>query len=122
MGAMVTDASMTKAERAAEYIRRRTVRYAAARSRGRHARAEWLEMLAFYGECVKCGAANPEKDHIIPLYQDDSTDAISNLQPLCSHCNDSKGRDRTDYRLTHPKGCRAQWRAPVAEQTARNRR
>ena len=77
----------------------RSQRLKAAREKGTHTPEEWDEMKGFFGECVICGCKeNIVKDHIVPLYQGGS-DAISNLQPLCSSCNSRKGADSKDYRI-----------------------
>lgn len=77
----------------------RSQRLKAAREKGTHTSEEWDEMKGFFGECVICGSKeNIVKDHIVPLYQGGS-DAISNLQPLCSSCNSRKGADSKDYRI-----------------------
>lgn len=48
--------------------------------------------------CKSCGANTKlQVDHIIPLAHGGSND-ISNLQTLCSHCNQSK-RDRLEPRF-----------------------
>lgn len=84
--------------RAHDVKRRR--RMEAARRRGTHTAMEWLLLLEFCGgKCVQCKATKRvQQDHIIPIYQPDSTDAIDNLQPLCSRCNQAKGADTTDFR------------------------
>lgn len=77
----------------------RAERLAAARGLGTHTKEEWQSLLIFCGHrCVKCGSGESiEKDHITPLYLGGS-DSIENLQPLCQHCNVSKGADCTDHR------------------------
>jgi uncharacterized protein YdaU (DUF1376 family) len=84
----------------------RSQRLAAARAKGTHTKIEWAAMLEVFGQqCVRCGIHADEarggicKDHITPIYQGGS-DAIWNLQPLCSSCNSSKGPDTTDLRQT----------------------
>lgn len=73
-------------------------RLAAARQKGTHTALEWESLLNFCGsKCLKCGAAETLKDHIVPLYQGGS-DAIANLQPLCRSCNSAKGADAQDRR------------------------
>lgn len=75
-------------------LRREWVRRRAARKRaigkilGHHTTAEWNTLLAAHrGKCVHCGSrAHIERDHIIPLSQG-GHDLISNIQPLCRHCN-----------------------------------
>lgn len=78
----------------------RSERLSAARKKGTHTSEEWQEMVSFFGgRCVRCGAddAAPVKDHIVPIYQG-GCDSIRNLQPLCQHCNSSKGPENIDYR------------------------
>lgn len=78
----------------------RSERLSAARKKGTHTSEEWQEMVSFFGgRCVRCGAddAAPVKDHIVPIYQG-GCDSIRNLQPLCRHCNSSKGPENIDYR------------------------
>jgi len=77
---------------------KRSERLAVAREKGRHTDEEWQEMLSFFSHCVQCGSTEKiVKDHIIPIYQGGS-DAIANLQPLCAHCNSSKGPGVFDHR------------------------
>jgi 5-methylcytosine-specific restriction endonuclease McrA len=82
-----------------DHKQRRSQRLSEARKRGRHTTEEWQAMLEFCGfKCVKCGDTKGVcKDHIIPIYQTGS-DAIDNLQPMCTTCNSRKGADSTDYR------------------------
>ena len=78
----------------------RSERLSAARKKGTHTSEEWQEMVHFFGgRCVRCGADDvaPVKDHIVPIYQG-GCDSIRNLQPLCRHCNSSKGPENIDYR------------------------
>lgn len=84
---------------------KRSERLAEARRKGRHTKAEWNSMVAFFNNtCVMCeGASNLNgvvKDHLIPVYQGGS-DSITNLQPLCVLCNVRKGPDNTDYRTIY---------------------
>ncbi len=80
----------------------RSERLSAARELGTHTAEEWSAMLSVYQRCLRCGAKPPYarlvKDHIVPIYQGGS-DAIGNLQPLCSGCNSSKGSEVTDHRV-----------------------
>lgn len=80
----------------------RSRRLTLAREKGSHTKAQWDEMKDFFGHCVICGKAEGEvkicKDHIVPLYQGGS-DAITNIQPLCTSCNCAKGPDNHDYRV-----------------------
>lgn len=51
--------------------------------------------------CLRCGRTDLplEPDHIIPLSWDGSSNDISNIQPLCGPCNQSKkDRHAIDYR------------------------
>lgn len=84
---------------------RRSRRLADARAKGRHTDAEWQAMLEIFDHtCLSCGAQNASetpvyivKDHIIPIYRGGS-DAIENIQPLCSACNSRKQNDDIDHR------------------------
>lgn len=78
-------------------VHRRRARLAAAP--GSYTAAEWNDLCDRYGnKCLRCGCAGPlTKDHIVPLSRGGSND-ISNLQPLCSTCNKSKGVKSVDYR------------------------
>ncbi len=77
----------------------RSKRMKMAKEKGTHTVEEWEEMKDFFGECVICGSKDKlVKDHITPIYQNGS-DAITNLQPLCSSCNSRKGPDNKDYRI-----------------------
>jgi 5-methylcytosine-specific restriction endonuclease McrA len=61
--------------------------------------AEWLALCAKYHHCcLRCGQQKPlTPDHIRPLSRGGSND-ITNIQPLCWHCNTCKGTKTTDYR------------------------
>jgi len=78
---------------------KRSIRLSNARIRGSHSKQQWLDLVSFCGQCVKCGATeyHLEKDHIVPVYQG-GCDCIHNVQPLCALCNASKGPDTSDYR------------------------
>jgi 5-methylcytosine-specific restriction endonuclease McrA len=60
---------------------------------------EWRDLCAHYGNrCLCCGASGVmTADHVIPLARGGSND-ISNIQPLCRHCNATKHTKATDYR------------------------
>lgn len=70
---------------------------------GAHSEAEWRALKARYDHrCLRCGRREPEvtltRDHVIPLGLPGSSDAITNLQPLCGPCNIWKRRRVIDYR------------------------
>ena len=60
---------------------------------------EWAELVeACGGRCLRCGVLDDlTVDHVIPLGRGGSN-AIENIQPLCSECNSIKGCETTDYR------------------------
>lgn len=84
---------MTNAEK-------RSARLRAARSIATHTALEW-ELLKLFHEyaCVICKKTiHPvEKDHIISVRFDGSSDGIANLQPVCAYCNISK-KNSADFR------------------------
>jgi len=95
----------------------RSQRMSLARKKGRHTAREWNDMKDFFGNtCVKCNGDSHMKgvvkNHIIPIYQGGS-DGISNIQPLCSKCNASKGSEDIDHRIpfcsTHNLEMDAEW-------------
>lgn len=59
----------------------------------------WAYICHLAGDrCLKCGAAGlMTVDHIRALGAG-GTNIIENVQPLCSKCNGSKGREYADYR------------------------
>jgi 5-methylcytosine-specific restriction endonuclease McrA len=70
-------------------------------SEGTYTAQEWENLLSQYGnKCLCCGRDDVklEADHVIPVSRG-GTSWISNIQPLCRHCNLSKGTKTTDYRL-----------------------
>jgi len=80
--------------------RLRQSRLRAARLKGTHTDEEWKRLVAAcYLSCVRClrYGGKLSKDHIVPIYLGGS-DAISNLQPLCQHCNGSKFSESYDWR------------------------
>lgn len=60
---------------------------------------EWEELCIKYNHrCLCCGEAKSLTiDHVIPVSKGGSSN-ISNIQPLCKSCNDSKGTNTFDYR------------------------
>ncbi|NLY47386.1 MAG: HNH endonuclease [Tissierella sp.] len=69
---------------------------------GSYTKREWLELKEYYGNrCLRCGRTEEETtltvDHVIPISLGGRND-ISNLQPLCPHCNSHKGSKYIDYR------------------------
>lgn len=85
------------------------IRAACRRRRALHANAEgsftdkefWVLCWRYGCRCLQCGHIFPlselTRDHVIPMSRGGS-DWISNIQPLCLKCNDSKGTKSTDYR------------------------
>jgi hypothetical protein len=69
-----------------------------AKKLGRHTAREWRIVQALYGHaCLRCGYADSEKDHIVPISKGGS-DAVTNLQPLCVACNVTKRQAVADWR------------------------
>jgi len=67
---------------------------------GHFTEKEWQELLDMTGhKCLCCGATNVplQRDHIVPLGPPHS-DEITNIQPLCVHCNTSKQRKTINYK------------------------
>lgn len=90
----------------------RSQRLAHARALGTHTEEEWQALLTICaGVCCKCKSGEHiVKDHIRPIYRNGS-DAIDNIQVLCTRCNSAKGPDETDYRPADwaerlPNACR----------------
>ncbi len=70
---------------------------------GFHTESEWQSLCDKYGrKCLRCHRPESERkltrDHIVPLCLPESSDNISNIQPLCAECNNSKRRKTVDYR------------------------
>lgn len=62
---------------------------------------EWIDLCNFFdNRCVCCGKRKPlEADHVIPVTWEDSSNYISNIQPLCRSCNAAKKNfHAADYR------------------------
>lgn len=73
-------------------------------AQGSYTSNQWQALKAEHGNrCLRCGKHESEAkitpDHIIPLSRGGSND-ISNIQPLCSSCNSSKGTKIINYRDT----------------------
>lgn len=72
------------------------------RGKGSFTTQEWRNLKEFYGyKCLACGRYEPEikltPDHVKPLKLG-GINSIENIQPLCEHCNYSKGAKHIDYR------------------------
>jgi hypothetical protein len=91
-------------EKYMEGARRRRLRQAGLA--GGHSEAEWRQLcIRFNDRCVCCGIHKSIKkltrDHVVPITHPLSSDAISNIQPLCTSCNCRKNAfHATDYRQT----------------------
>lgn len=97
-----------------------------AQRRGRHKPEEWRALRDYFGgRCVKClrlpSGSRPsspgglrtslwqiERDHIRRVI-DGGSDAIENIQPLCTECNHTKGTDQTDHRPAAAKTLGLAW-------------
>lgn len=67
-------------------------------AQGIHTQEDWLLLIkACGGLCLRCGATDVSKDHIVPLARG-GTNSLSNLQPLCRSCNSWKGTKTIDLR------------------------
>lgn len=82
---------------------KRKLRMMDAQKKGTHTKEQWAAMkVEFKFRCVRCLIQSPEikdflvKDHIIPVYQGGS-DGLDNIQPLCPHCNASKGPESFNW-------------------------
>lgn len=63
---------------------------------GHCSRKDWLAIFSFFEKaCAYCALpltdATATRDHVIPLFRDESTDWPHNNVPACSRCNSSKG-------------------------------
>lgn len=70
---------------------------------GTYSYHEWESLKAKYdNRCVCCGKQEPEitltADHVIPISDENSSNYIFNLQPLCRKCNSIKADKTIDYR------------------------
>lgn len=68
-----------------------------------HTPEEWESLKAACEfTCLCCGRREPDikltKDHIVPLSHAGTSNAITNIQPLCMDCNNRKGDTVADYR------------------------
>ena len=65
---------------------------------------QWNKLVLYYcfdAKCLCCKKARKlTVDHVIPL-SSGGRNTINNLQPLCLHCNSSKGTKTIDYRFDH---------------------
>jgi 5-methylcytosine-specific restriction endonuclease McrA len=94
------DPEATKEREKKRHIVRRAL-LVRARERGTHTPTQWMKLCALYEfKCLCCGAVGLEvtKDHVIPLGDDQCSDGLENLQPLCFSCNGRKNDSHIDYR------------------------
>lgn len=77
---------------------RRTSRIKREGAPGGHTETEWQTVCeAWDRRCARCGERRPlTLDHILPISRG-GTDDITNIQPLCSRCNDIKGTQAIQY-------------------------
>jgi 5-methylcytosine-specific restriction endonuclease McrA len=67
---------------------------------GRYTAQEWKDLCNYYGnKCLCCGKTDVKLtvDHVNPIKLG-GVNSIENIQPLCKHCNSSKGTKTIDYR------------------------
>lgn len=68
---------------------------------------QWITLCdSFNGACPSCAkqVTSFQADHIIPLTWENTSNWITNIQPLCKACNTGKGNHRaTDYRHKYVK-------------------
>jgi 5-methylcytosine-specific restriction endonuclease McrA len=67
---------------------------------GRYTAQEWKDLCDYYGnKCLRCGRTDVKLtvDHVNPIKLG-GVNSIENIQPLCKHCNSSKGTKIIDYR------------------------
>lgn len=68
------------------------------RAAGTLTTADWELVLDVYGRaCLACGKPEVTIDHVVPVSCGGANE-ISNVQPLCGHCNTCKGTWAIDYR------------------------
>lgn len=67
---------------------------------GCHTQKQWETLCSFFCVCPRCQKLKKfTLDHIIPISKPESSDWITNIQPLCNSCNSSKKHlAQTDYR------------------------
>ncbi len=68
---------------------------------GKHTTKEWKDLCDKYGNrCLCCGRSDVKLtiDHVVPISKGGGN-SISNLQPLCSLCNNRKHTEIIDYRF-----------------------
>lgn len=84
-------------EKKVECERRRRARRAS--NGGCFTAVQFDDLCESYGrKCLCCGRATKlQADHVVPVCKGGGDD-ISNIQPLCSQCNQRKGTKATDYR------------------------
>ena len=66
---------------------------------GKFTAEEWENVKQKFGHrCLCCGKSGKlQPDHVVPLACG-GANTIENIQPLCGHCNSSKGAKTIDYR------------------------
>lgn len=68
---------------------------------GSYTREQWETLLSFFaGVCPMCGfrVSMLSIDHIIPITKPNSSQWITNIQPLCKPCNSRKSAKIIDFR------------------------
>lgn len=60
---------------------------------GFHTEEQWINLKRSYrNKCFLCKKTKKlTKDHIIPIWEKNSTNYISNIRPLCGQCNSREG-------------------------------
>lgn len=76
-------------------------------AKGEYTLEQWLTLCEFFNwTCPNCKRqfTSLQADHIIPLTWDETSNWITNIQPLCKSCNTGKGNHHaTDYRENYVK-------------------